>query len=80
MVDEPWGEVLYRSSIILGLSDSGLFHGLLLTVSGVPKHFPWMSNNKVCLRVGYQDSQFGLILARFLDYYSVLGSRSDFHD
>ena len=27
----------------------------------------------MCLRVGRQDSQFGPILARFLDYYSVLG-------
>ena len=35
---------------------------------------------KVRLRVGHQHSQFWLILAHFVDYYSVLGSRSDFHD
>ena len=49
-------------------------------IFGVPKRFPWMSNPKVRLRVGHQQSQFRLILARFLDYDSVLGSRSDFHD
>ena len=47
---------------------------------GVPKRFPLLSNPKVCLRVGRQVSQFWPILARFLDYYSVLGSRCDFHD
>ena len=47
---------------------------------GVLKRFPLLSNPKVCLRVGRQVSQFWPILARFLDYYSVLGSRSDFHD
>ena len=25
----------------------------------------------LCLLVGHQDSQFGLVLARFLDYYSL---------
>ena len=34
----------------------------------------------VRLRVGHQHSQFWPILARFLDYYSVFGSRRDFHD
>ena len=29
----------------------------------------------MCLRVGRQDSQFGSILSRFLDYYSVLGPK-----
>ena len=33
MTYEPWGAYMCRSSIILGLSDSGLFNGLLLTVS-----------------------------------------------
>ena len=47
---------------------------------GVLKRFPLLSNPNVCLRVGRQVSQFWPILARFLDYYSVLGSRSDFHD
>ena len=46
----------------------------------VLKRFPLLSNPKVCFRVGRQVSQFWPILARFLDYYSVLGSRCDFHD
>ena len=32
------------------------------------------------LRVGHHHSQFWPILARFMDYYSVLGPRSDFHN
>ena len=39
---------------------------------GVPKLFPWLSNPKVCLCVGRQDSQFGPILALFMDYYSLI--------
>ena len=35
---------------------------------------------RVRLRAGHQQSQFGPILARFLDYYSILGSQSHFHD
>ena len=46
----------------------------------VLKRFPLLSNPKVSFRVGRQVSQFWPILARFLDYYSVLGSRCDFHD
>ena len=37
---------------------------------GVPKRFQWLLNPKVHLRVGHQRTQFGLILVRFLDYYS----------
>ena len=37
-------------------------------------------NHGVHLCVGHQHSQFWLILARFLDYYSVFGSKRDFHD
>ena len=47
---------------------------------GVLKRFPLLPNPNVCLHVGRQVSQFWPILARFLDYYSVLESRSDFHD
>ena len=32
------------------------------------------------LRFGHQHSRFWSILTRFMDYYLVLGSRSDFHD
>ena len=34
MIDEPRDAFMYRSSIIVGLFDTGLFHGLLLTVLG----------------------------------------------
>ena len=79
MIVEPRGAFICCSSIILGLSDSGPFMDYYSPFL-VPKRFPWLSNPKVCLRVGRQDSQFGPILARFLDYYSVLEFRSDFHD
>ena len=36
-----------------------------------PKAISWLSNPKVCSRVGRQGSQFGPIPARFLDYYSL---------
>ena len=34
LIDEPHGTFTYCSSIIVGLSDSGLFHGVLLTILG----------------------------------------------
>ena len=80
MIDEPQGALTCRSSTLTVLADSGPFHGLLLTVFRLPKRFPWFSNPKVCLRVGLQELLFGPILARFLVYYLVLGSRSDFRD
>ena len=45
-----------------------------------PKAISMVVEPKMCLRVGRQDSQFRPIMARFLYYYSVLGSQSDFHD
>ena len=78
-IDEPRGAFTCRSSTLAAFVDSDPFHGLLLAVLG-PKRFQWLFNPKVRLRVGHQQSQFWLILARFLDYYCVLGSRSDFHD
>ena len=39
MTYEPWGAYTCRSSIILGLSDSGLFHGVLLTILGSQSYF-----------------------------------------
>ena len=44
---------------------------------GVRKRFPSLLNPKVRLSVGHQQSQFGPILACFLDYYLVMGSRND---
>ena len=46
----------------------------------IPKRFPWLPNPKERLHVCHQQSQFGPILARFLNYFSVLGSQSDFQD
>ena len=78
MIGEPRGAFMYRSSIILGLSDSGLFHGLLLTVLGSQNAFHgcrtprsamcWSSTLVVWVGSG-----------PFLGLYLVLGSRSDFH-
>ena len=59
-----------RSSIVLGLSDSGPFHGLLLYVMG-PKRFPRLLSPGVHLRVSHQQSQYWLILTHFMDYYSM---------
>ena len=70
MIDEPQGAFMYRSSIVLGLSDSGPFHGLLLSVMG-PKRFPCLLNPGVRLRVSHQQSQYWLILAHFVDHYSM---------
>ena len=39
MIAEPLGAFMYRSSIILDLSDSGLFHGILLTDLGSLSNF-----------------------------------------
>ena len=69
--------------LVINTPSFGRFWPVSWTIThrfGVPKRFPWMSNSKVRLRVGDQQSQFGPILARFLDYYSILGSRSHFDD
>ena len=69
--------------LVINTRSFGRFWPVSWTIThrfGVPKRFPWLSNSKVRLRVGHQQSQFGPILARFLDYYSILGSQSDFHD
>ena len=70
MIDELRGTFMNHSSIILGLSDSGLFHGVLLTILGSQSDFHDCRTPMLCLYVGRQDSQFGPILARFLDYFS----------
>ena len=70
MIDEPQGAFMCRSSIVLGLSDSGPFHGLLLYVMG-PKRFPRLLSPGVHLRVSHQQSQFWTIMACFMDYYSL---------
>ena len=72
--NEPWGALTGRSSILAVLADSGLFHGLLLTILprfGVPERFSGLTIPRVRLPVGHQHSQFWPILARFMDYYSL---------
>ena len=72
--NEPWGALTGRSSIRAVLADSGLFHGLLLTILprfGVPERFSRLTIPRVRLPLGHQHSQFWPILARFMDYYSL---------
>ena len=52
----------------------GRFRPVSWTIShrfGVRKCFPFLLNPKVRLRVGRQHSKFCLILAHFVDYYSL---------
>ena len=75
-IDDPRGAFTYPSSIITLLANSDTFHGLLLTVLG-PKRFPRLLNPGVRLRVSHEQSQYWLILAHFMDYYSLfLGPRA----
>ena len=39
MINKPRGAFMYRSSVILGLPDSGLFHGILPTILGSQSDF-----------------------------------------
>ena len=74
MVVELQGALTCQSSRITVLADSGPFHGLLLTILarfGVPERFSRLTIPRVRLPVGHQHSQFWLILARFMDYYSL---------
>ena len=79
-IDEPRGSFMCPSSTLRVLANSDGFRGLLLTVLGSRSDFHSFLNPKVRLRAGHQQSQFGPILSRFLDYYSILGSQSHFHD
>ena len=72
MGDEPRGALTGRSLTLIVFVDSGLFHGLLLTVWEVLEQFPWLMNRKVWLRVDHQQSPIWPILARFMSYYSQL--------
>ena len=70
MIDEPQGVFMCRSSTILGSFDSGPFHGLLLTILA-PKRFPRLLNHGVHSCVSHEQSKYWLILAHFMDYYSL---------
>ena len=61
-INEHWGAFMCWSSTLAFLANSGPFLGLLLTIL----------NLKVPSSVGHQHCQFWPILARFMDYYSLL--------
>ena len=80
MFIEPQGAFMYRSSIVLGLSISVFFHGLLLTVfeSKVISMVVEPQGVLTCWSsrlAAWADSGpfLGLLV-------TVLGSQSDFHD
>ena len=59
--------------MVINTPSFGRFWPISWTIThrfGVPKRFPSLSNSKVRLRVGHQQSQFGPILAHFMDYNS----------
>ena len=66
-IDEPRGAFTCRSSTLAVFIDSDPFRGLLLTILGVLKRCPWLSNPKVCIRVDRKESQLepfvGLLLS-----------------
>ena len=80
MIDEPLGAFMYRSSIILDLSHSGLFHGQLLTVLGSPSNFHGCRTPRCDYVSVINTHRFG-DSGRFLGLLlSVLGSQSNFND
>ena len=66
----PRGAFSCRSSALAVFVDSDPFRGLVLSVLG-PRVFSMIDEPWVRLRVGHQNSPFWLILARFVDYYSL---------
>ena len=66
-VVEPQGARMCRSSTLAVFIDFDPFRGLLLTILGVLKRCPWLSNPKVCIRVDRKESQLepfvGLLLS-----------------
>ena len=77
-INEPLSAFTSRSSIILGLSDSGLFHGLLLTVLGSQNAFHGC-RTPMCAMCWSSTLVVWVGSGPFLGLYLVLGSRSDFH-
>ena len=70
MVVEPQHVLTCWSSRLAVWADSGQFLALLLSF-GVQKRFPRLAKIGERLRAGHQQSQFWLILARFVDYYKL---------
>ena len=78
-IDEHRGAFMCRSSTLAVFVDSGLFHGLLLTVLG-PKAISVVVEPQSALTCRSSTIAVWVILARFFDYYSVLEYRCNFHD
>ena len=71
MINKPLGCV-YMS--VTNTGSFGRFWPVSWTIThcfGVPECFPRLKNPGMRLRVGHQHWQFWLILARFMDYYSL---------
>ena len=77
-INEPLSAFTCRSSIILGLSDSVLFHGLLLTVLGSQNAFHGYRTPR-CAMCWSSTLVVWVGSGPFLGLYLVLGSRTDFH-
>ena len=58
-INKPWGALTCRSSTLAVFLDFDPISWTITQHFVVRKGFPWLSNPKVCLRVGPQDSQFG---------------------
>ena len=78
-INEPLSAFTCQSLIILGLSDSGLFNGLLLTVLGSQNAFHGCRTQR-CAMCWSSTLAVWVGSGPFLGLYLVLGSRSDFHD
>ena len=78
-IDEPLGAFTCRSSTLAGFVDSDPFRGLLLTVLGSQRDFHFFEPQGV---LACWSSRLAVLadFGPFLNYYTVLASRSDFHD
>ena len=78
-IDEPRGAFTCWPSTLAVFVDSGPFRGLLLTVLGSQRDFHFCRTPRCACVLVVKTRSFG----RFrpvLNYYTVLASRSDFHD
>ena len=72
MNHEYWGTFYVLVMKIVVLADSSPFLGLLLTILGSQSNFHGCRTPICAYGVGRQDSQFGPIMALFMDYYSLI--------
>ena len=79
IVVEPKDALTCRSSTLAVLADSGPFCGLLLAVSG-PGGISSIDESQGVLTCWSSRLAVLADFGPFLNYYTVLASRSDFHD